>query len=166
MRCQRVAGWFLVVVATAALPAVAIAQVQDPRRERLATVEQWVGISAKDTVEGGTGRLWDLPALRQAATEAMGPALAREALQPTGPETPVTRDGAMLRWSWCRRGDCGGFGYVFVVDPHRGDLFVCRSAESGRQGWMGNDPRMHIPIRGRSCDAANVSEFIRLNTRP
>ena len=77
----------------------------------------------------------------------------------------MTREGAMLRWSWCRRGDCSGFGYVFVVDPRRGDLFVCRNTDAGKQGWMGTDPRMHIPIRGRACDAANVTEFIRLNTR-
>ncbi len=172
MRGSRLVGrgWALVGVAIALVPVVATAQVQDPRRERLAPVEQWVGLSASEpppeTAAGAAaGRLWDLPALRQAATEAMGSALAREALKPAGPETPVVREGAMLRWSWCRRGDCAGFGYAFVVDPRRGDLFVCRNAEGGRQGWMGNDPRMHIPIRGRNCDAANVSEFIRLNSR-
>ncbi|TWT10115.1 hypothetical protein [Reyranella sp. CPCC 100927] len=164
MRQQRVAAWLW--AALIVLPADAVSQQRDPRAERLASVERWIGVSAADTVEDGPGRLWDLPALRQAASEAMGPALAREALKPAGPETPVVREGRMLRWSWCRRGDCGGLGYVFVVDPRRGDLYACRSAEQGRQGWMGNDPRMHIPIRGRTCDAANVSEFIRLNTRP
>jgi len=156
----------LLAIALAAMPAIAAGQLQNPRAERLASVQQWVGITAGETIEGGSGKLWDLPALRQAANEAMGPALAREALRPAGPETPVVRDGLLLRWSWCRRGDCGGLGYVFIVDPRHGDLFVCRSADSGRQGWMGNDPRMHTPIRGRACDAANVSEFVRLNTRP
>lgn len=150
----------------AVLTTTTIAQQQDPRAERLAAVEQWVGMAASETTEGGVARLWDLPALRQAAGEAMGAALAREALRPAGPETPVTREGGMLRWGWCRRGDCAGHGYVFVADPHRGDLFVCRTAESGRQGWMGTDPRLFVPLRGRACDAANVTEFIRLNTRP
>ncbi|HKU99083.1 MAG TPA: hypothetical protein VJR58_27570 [Vineibacter sp.] len=163
-RHPHAAAWLGIMLA--AVPTIAAGQQQNPRAERLASVAQWVGITAAETIEGGSGKLWDLPALRQAAVEAMGPALAREALKPAGPETPVVRDGLLLRWSWCRRGDCGGLGYVFVVDPRRGDLFVCRSADSGRQGWMGNDPRMHIPIKGRGCDAANVSEFIRLNTRP
>jgi hypothetical protein len=153
--------WLLLAV----IPATAGAQGQNPRGERFARVEEWVGITASEVTEGGATRLWDLPDLKQAAAEAMGSGLAREALRPAGPETPVTREGAMLRWGWCRRGDCSAFGYVLVVDPRRGDLFVCRNAEAGKQGWMGTDPRMHIPIRGRACDATNVTEFIRLNTR-
>jgi hypothetical protein len=148
------------------LPALAAAQPQNPRAERFAAVEDWVGLAASETAEGGTDRLWDLPGLRQAAVEAMGAALAREALRPAGPETRVRREGGLLHWSWCRRADCAGFGYVFLVDPRRGDLFVCRHAESGRQGWMGTDPRLFVPVKGRACDAANVTEFVRLNARP
>lgn len=155
----------MVAVGLALLAGGSFAQVKDPRGERLARVEDWVGIAGSETTEGGVGRLWDLPGLRQAAVEAMGAALAREALRPAGPETPVAREGTMLRWGWCRRGDCGSFGYVFLADPQRGDLFVCRNAGSGRQGWMGTDPRLYIPVRGRPCDSTNVGEFIRLNTR-
>ncbi|MCW5749351.1 MAG: hypothetical protein KIT36_24385 [Alphaproteobacteria bacterium] len=164
MRCRRAMGWWLIVVGVA--PLAAMAQLRTPRDDRLAQVTQWIGITASETVEGGVGRLWDLPGLQAAATEAMGAALAREALRPAGPETPVTREGPMLRWGWCRRNDCAGFGYVLVADPQRGDLYICRNAEAGRQGWMGTDPRMFIPFRGQVCDAANVSEFIRLNARP
>ena len=163
MKHPRTTTWLWVLLA--AISATAAAQAQNPRGERLARVEDWVGITASEMTEGGVTRLWDLPDLKQAAAEAMGSGLAREALRPGGPETPVTREGAMVRWGWCRRGDCGGFGYAFVVDPKRGDLFVCRNTDSGKQGWMGTDPRMHIPIRGRACDATNVTEFIRLNTR-
>ena len=156
----------LLGIALLLIPVTGVAQGQNPRAERLSRVEQWVGIMGSEMVEGGVGRLWDLPDLKRAAIEAMGSALAREALRPAGQETPITREGAILRWGWCRRGDCAGYGYVFLVDPRRGDLFVCRNTDAGRQGWMGTDPRMHIPIRGRNCDAANVSEFIRINSRP
>lgn len=155
-----------IVVGLTLLSASGVAQVTNPRAERLAPIEQWEGLMPSETVEGSVLKLWELPALRQAATEALGAAMAREALRPLGPEKPVTREGGMLRWSWCRRQDCGSFGYVLVADPRRGDLFICRYADSGRQGWMGTDPRQLTPVRGRTCDAANVTEFIRLNTRP
>jgi hypothetical protein len=156
--------WLGIILAL--LSTAAVAQVPNPRDERLAQVAQWIGIIGSETVEGGVLRLWELPGVRQAANEAMGAALARDALRPNGTEQPVAQEGAMLRWSWCRRQNCAAFGYVFVADPRRGDLFVCRYADGGRTGWMGTDPRMTIPVRGRTCDAVNVSEFIRLNTRP
>ncbi|HJQ57410.1 MAG TPA: hypothetical protein VJ890_10910 [Vineibacter sp.] len=164
MSGRRLVGWFGLGIAL--LPAAVAAQAPNPRAERLAPVAQWVGVIGSETAEGNVLRLWELPGLRQAANEALGAAMAREALRPNGIEQPVTREGEMLRWGWCLRQNCGVFGYVLVADPRRGDLFVCRYADGGRVGWMGTDPRMAIPVRGRPCDAANVTEFIRLNTRP